>query len=135
MHSYPHASGGKRGINGVSGRRSRLSRVLKKGMRQTAKKSRGEVRFSLCARRPWSTLTGVFNLCNRRACTEMTMARSIRPPSASEEHILGEIAYCKARIADIRRAPETSRHREALSQVTERLRRSELLLAQLRSYR
>jgi hypothetical protein len=63
----------------------------------------------------------------------MTMVRSTRPPSAAEEHILGEIAYCKARIADICKAPETSRHREALSHVQERLRRNELLLAQIRN--
>lgn len=62
----------------------------------------------------------------------MAMARSIRPPTAVEEPILGEIAYCKARLADIRKAPESSRHREALGQVIERLRRNELLLAHLR---
>ncbi len=65
----------------------------------------------------------------------MAMASFIRPPSAAEEHILGEIAYCKARLADISKAPEASRHREALSQVTERLRRNERLLAQLRNHR
>lgn len=62
----------------------------------------------------------------------MAMVRSTRPSTFAEEHILGEIAYCKARLADILNAPESSRHREALGKITERLRRSEALLAQLR---
>lgn len=56
-------------------------------------------------------------------------------PSVAEEQLRGEIAYYKARLADIRRAPATSRHRDSLDHVADRLHQRELLLAQIRSCR
>lgn len=56
-------------------------------------------------------------------------------PSVTEEQLRSEIAYYKARLADIRRAPATSRHRDRLEHVADRLRQRELMLAQIRSSR
>lgn len=61
-----------------------------------------------------------------------TACSSTRPSMLTEEYLLGEIAYCKARLADIHNAPESSLHRQALAQVAERLHRTEALLSQLR---
>jgi hypothetical protein len=51
--------------------------------------------------------------------------------SVTEEQLRSEIAYYKATLADIRRAPATSRHRDRLEHVTDRLRQREMMLAQI----
>ena len=54
-------------------------------------------------------------------------------PGVAEEQLIEEIAYYKARLADIRKAPATSRHRERLEHVADRLSHREMMLAQLRN--
>jgi len=56
-------------------------------------------------------------------------------PVVSEEQLVEEIAYYKARLADIRKAPANSRHCERLEHVSDCLRQKEILLAQIRSHR
>lgn len=56
-------------------------------------------------------------------------------PVVSEEQLLEEIAYYKARLADIHKAPATSRHCERLEHVAENLRQREMMLAQMRTHR
>jgi hypothetical protein len=56
-------------------------------------------------------------------------------PVVSEEQLIEEIAYYKARLADIRKAPATSRHRERLEHVADRLHQREMMLAQMRTHR
>lgn len=66
------------------------------------------------------------------------MARSLldpNQPGRTETQLLEEIAYYKARLADMRKAPETSRHRDGLQRVAERLKNSETMLARLRDRR
>lgn len=56
-------------------------------------------------------------------------------PQAVEDQLLSQIAYYKARLADIQKAPKNSRHREGWETVTSRLEESQYLLARLRSRR
>jgi hypothetical protein len=65
----------------------------------------------------------------------MACAHSIQKrlgQQVTEEQLLGEIAYYKARLADIRRAPPASRHREVLHEVSDNLQRREEMLERLR---
>lgn len=61
-----------------------------------------------------------------------------KPPSfwineeVAEEQLLRQIAYYKARLADIQKAPENSRHREGLATTEYRLEECRQRLAQLR---
>jgi hypothetical protein len=56
-------------------------------------------------------------------------------PQAVEDQLLSRIAYYKARLADIQKAPKNSRHREGWEAVASRLEESQYLLAHLRSRR
>jgi hypothetical protein len=51
----------------------------------------------------------------------------------AEEHLLREIAYYKARLADIEKAPRHSRHREGWGLTANRLQECRTKLAKLRS--
>jgi len=53
----------------------------------------------------------------------------------TEDQLLGRIAYYKARLADIQKAPKHSRHREGWEAVAARLEESQHQLARLRSRR
>lgn len=52
-----------------------------------------------------------------------------------EEQLRSQIAYYKARLADIQKAPSNSRHREGWDAVATRLAESQYLLARLHSRR
>lgn len=56
-------------------------------------------------------------------------------PQAVEDQLLSQIAYYKARLADIQKAPRNSRHREGWETVTSRLEESQHRLARLRNCR
>lgn len=71
----------------------------------------------------------------------MGSARSVMEVSGgpmgliTEDQLLNEIAYYRARLADIEKAPEQSRHREGLERVSSRLKECQHQLAALRSKR
>jgi len=64
---------------------------------------------------------------------QVAQATILPTEELTEDHLRREIAYCKARLADIQNAPPHSRHREGLMHAANRLRECEHRLTRLRA--
>lgn len=67
--------------------------------------------------------------------TEMRDAFGLLVSEPSEDRLLREIAYCKAQLIDIGKAPDGSRHKQGLSRARRHLEECQHLLAQVRRKR